>query len=74
MIIVAILASLLPIGFGIMMLAFPDTYRAWNKFGNDLEGVKTEHGETFEMGRIVGGVFAIIAGIMLLFLIGGMMS
>lgn len=63
------LAVLGMIGVGVMMLAFPDAYRAWVKFGNDWEGVKTEQGELFEVRRVLGGVVLIITGIFLLVLL-----
>lgn len=57
------LVSLFALGMGVMMLKFPDAYRSWNKFGNDLEGVRTEHGETFELGRMFGGAVLILVGV-----------
>lgn len=58
--------GLLLIGIGIVQLAFPQIYRGLSKFGNDLEGVKTEQGYTFEMGRIFGAGAAIVAGIIIM--------
>lgn len=60
------LLALLFLVIGIAMLAMPDTFRAMNKFGNDLDGVKTEQGPLYDLNRKVCGVLLIIGGIVVL--------
>lgn len=60
------LAGIILIGVGLFRLLFADAVRGWNAFTNSLEGHKTEHNDTYEFGRIAGGILAIVGGLILI--------
>lgn len=62
----AVLAAIVLIVIGVLNLVAPDAMWSLTKFGNAWEGRQSERTEWWDMRRIIGGVGAIVLGIIVL--------
>jgi hypothetical protein len=67
---IAILGGVLIMCFGVLYLAAPDLMWTLQRWGNSWEGQKSERSETWELGRVLRGLFLLIGG--LVFMIWGL--
>ncbi len=56
-------ASLALIGIGLLCLFAKDTVWEWTQFRNDMKGVASERTDTWDTTTTIGGVVAVVVGI-----------
>lgn len=54
---------------GVVQLAFPAFVRNVDRGYNEINGIQTEQGESYEVGRVVRGIVFIVIGAVLMVLV-----
>lgn len=58
-----ILVVILMVGMGLVSLLAPDLMWSWTQWNNEMKGLKSERTDTWEMGRVFGGLTLIGVGL-----------